>query len=322
VNSLYPYVMRKMSLPYGLPVWSEGMPEPTIQRPLFIATVELTAKLKPGRIPCIQVKSHPSFMSTEYVKEISEPTMLTVTSVDLELWSEQYDLDILTWDGAYMFYATHGLFDKYIDKWMGVKEKTVGGMRLIAKLHLNSLYGKFATNPDVTGKIPTFCTETDTVRLVKGTPATRDPVYTAMGAFITAYARAYTIRAAQANYARFLYADTDSLHLSGLGEPVGITVDKSELGAWKHEYDFVEGIFLKAKQYGELKMHQYARGKESPYGPLPSSDHYEIHVAGLPRDIAGSATLDDLRPGREFGGKLTPKRVPGGIVLTETTFTL
>lgn len=104
------------------------------------------------------------------------------------------------------------IFDKYVDHFMEIKKNSTGGLRQIAKLHLNSLYGKFATNPDITGKHPTL--KDNRVSLVMNEPEMRDPVYTPMGVFITAYARKKTISAAQDNYDIFAYADTDSYTLS------------------------------------------------------------------------------------------------------------
>lgn len=51
-----------------------------------------------------------------------------------------------------------GIFKEYIDKWITVKnEATLSGnkgQRTLAKLMLNSLYGKFATSMDLQNKIP------------------------------------------------------------------------------------------------------------------------------------------------------------------------
>lgn len=307
VNSLYPWVMRSQVLPFGDPVMFEGHPrdaDPEGTYPLYVVSITFTAKIKKNHIPCIQVKNHPLFNSVEYQENIKEPTTMVVSNVDLELWEKQYDLDIESWNGGFLFNGTQGLFDKYVDKWMQVKATTTGGMREIAKLHLNSLYGKFATNPDVTGKVPVF--EDNVVKLVTGQEETRDPIYTPMGVFITAYARQTTITAAQLNYSTFAYADTDSLHLLTTDMPHGITVDPHALGAWKHEYNFTEGVYLKAKQYAELR----------------EDGHLEVHVAGMPTTITEKMTLDQMRPGEKFTGKLVPKAVPGGIVLTDTTFTL
>lgn len=308
VNSLYPYIMYDRLLPYGVPVFEEGLPKATKLHPLFIVSITFTAKLKPGRIPVIQVKNSRFLMDTEYLDEISDVVTMSATNVDLELWQKHYDMEIHSYNGGWKFQGMVGFFKDYIDKWMEIKVNSEGGMREIAKLHLNSLYGKFATNPDITGKYPVL--EDEVVRLKLGPADTRNPVYTAMGVFITAYARSYTIEAAQANFDRFAYADTDSLHLIGLEEPVGIHVHKSDLGAWKHEYDFSKALYIRAKAYAE----QIQGG--------PKDGQMETHIAGLPEVITQQITFASLVHGKVFEGKLSPKRVPGGVVLQDVGFTL
>lgn len=310
VNSLYPAVMYDRLLPYGEPVYVEGMPVVTDEFPLFISSITFTAKLKKDHIPCIQVKGSHRFTATEYQTEISEPIDMMVSSVDLELWEEHYDLDILAYDGAWLFKAGRGMFTEYIDKWMEVKKNSTGGKRALAKLFLNSLYGKFATNPDVTGKYPVMVD--NVVKLVMGPENTRDPVYTAMGVFITAYARSVTIRAAQANYGAFAYCDTDSLHLLLDDDPNNLDIDPQKLGAWKHEYNFTEALFVRAKTYIERKE----------WRGVPFAVEHETHIAGLPVKVAKELTLENLIPGTKYDGKLVPKRVPGGIVLADVGFTV
>lgn len=302
-NSMYPWVMRTKPLPFGKPWWTETE-DPTAD--LYTLSITFTARLKPGHLPCIQLKRSIQFNANEFLESIPEPTTVTITSVDLELWMEQYDLQIYAISGYWNFKATEGLFNDYIDKWMAVKANSTGGARTIAKLHLNSLYGKFAKNTDVTGKRP-YLDEHGTMQLQMCEHEESNPVYTAMGAFITAYARQDLIRSAQANYDRFLYCDTDSLHLRGPEEP-DLYLHPTELGAWKVEHDgrpFDDAVFLRAKQYCER------------FG-----DHDDVHIAGLPNEIAAKVRLEDMLTPRTWDGKLVPMRVPGGVVLSNTTFTL
>lgn len=302
VNSLYPSVMRFCLLPYGEPVYREG--SPSGDYPLYISSITFTAKLKKNHIPCIQIKKNLSFNPTEYISEIKEPTTVNATNVDIELWQNHYDINILSWNGTFEFRGSYGFFDKYVDHFMEIKKTATGGLRQIAKLHLNSLYGKFATNPDITGKRPVI--KDNAVSLVINETEMRDPVYTPMGVFITAYARQKTISAAQDNFASFAYADTDSLHLVGVTEPPStLDVDPVELGAWKHESTFTRAVYVRAKQYAE-----------------EIDGELDVHIAGLPRNIASNLTLDDMLRGGQWNGKLIPTRVPGGVVLRDTTFTL
>jgi hypothetical protein len=304
VNSLYPSVMYDRLLPYGVPVFTEGYPETTPDYPLAIMSITFTAKLKKDHIPCIQIKGSGQFLATEYQTEILEPTTMSCTNIDLALYEEQYDMDILSYNGAWLFHGITGVFKDYIDKWMKIKMESTGGMRELAKLHLNALYGKFGSNPDITGKIPYM--DDDIVKLKTGPTETKDPIYTAMAVFVTAYARDKMIRTAQENYDTFAYCDTDSLHLLQDTDPENLWVDRNELGAWKFEYAFQRALFIRAKTYIEHKA---------------DGDH-ETHIAGMPVQISEQLTIEDFVAGKKFAGKLNPRRVPGGIVLEDVGFTL
>ena len=298
VNSLYPYVMATRLLPYGSPETFQGEPPAS---GLWVASASIMATLKPDHVPCIQVKKNPLFRGTEYQEVIDVPTTVSMSSVDFALWCDHYDLEVVEWHGGLVFSSADDMIRPYVEKWMAVKEVSVGGKRTIAKLFLNSLYGKFAKNTDVTSKVPVL--EDGQVRLKKGPHEECNPVYTALGVFVTAWARDYTVRAAQMNFDRFLYADTDSLHLLGTEPPEGCDVHPTHLGAWKHEADFSEGVYVRAKQYSEMI------GGES-----------DTHIAGLPRRIAVGVSPSDLLAPQEWRGKLVPQRVRGGVVLKETTF--
>lgn len=304
VNSLYPSVMYDQPMPYGHPEPFSGRYEADPGFPLYVQRLTFTAQVKPGHIPCIQVKGTTVYRATEYLSEIAEPISMMVTSVDLQLWQDHYDLNVLSWDGGFKFRCTHGLFTDYIDYWMKIKTTTEGGEKEIAKLHLNSLYGKFASSPNKTGKVPVL--KDSVVSLVAGPEEFTDPIYTPVGVFITAYARDKTIRAAQDHFDIFAYADTDSLHLVTDEPPKTLDIHPTKLGAWKQEMVFADAVFLRAKTYAE----QTADGE------------VHTHIAGLPKTIAEKLSIEDIYVGNVFHGKLLPKRVPGGIVLQEVDFSL
>jgi hypothetical protein len=336
VNSLYPSVMYNNILPYGEPEWMEGEVTPHERRPLTVFSVTFTAKIKPNHIPCIQIKGSSIFGGTEYLTEIADPTTLMVTNVDWELYQEQYDIQVIAWGGGWRFRGAQGLFKEYIDKWSKIKAESTGGLRAIAKDRLNTLYGKFASNPRVTGKVPVL--EDDRVKFVTGPEERKPPVYTAMGVFITSYARALTVRAAQALYPVFAYADTDSLHffvddISGLigrkpeevtAADLGVDIDihPTRMGAWKFEYCFTEAWFVRAKAYLEKLA-----GVDNPCPPECAEDHkharqYKVAWAGLPQKEQEKLTFDDLWDGHVIHGKLQPRSVPGGVILEDVPYKL
>lgn len=303
VNSLYPSVMLNADMPYGMPEYCDGIVEPTKARPLTVQSITFTARIKPEHLPCIQVKNSSLFYAAEYQSNIAEPITMAVTNIDLALFHEHYDMDILAYNGGYRFAATRGLFDGYIGKWGEIKRNAKGGLREASKLYLNALYGKFATNPLVRGKVPYY---TDRVKYEVGPDDQRVPVYTPLGVFITSYARDITIRAAQEHYDAFAYADTDSLHLLGATMPTTLDIDRNRFGAWKHEYAFTRALYMRSKAYIEDLV----------------DGSTVVRIAGLPERAREGLRIDDVRPGMVIDGKLRPMNVPGGQVLTDVQFTL
>lgn len=147
VNSLYPSIMYGSHgelMPYGQPVWFDGEPHATDEFPLWIAQAVIEFTIKPGCFPSHQFRKSLDFLPKDYVLDSKGEQVLTLTNVDYALLCEQYDVTVHQWIGGYKFRAYKYLFRDYIDKWTEVKIKAGregnGGMRQIAKLHLNSLY--------------------------------------------------------------------------------------------------------------------------------------------------------------------------------------
>lgn len=320
VNSLYPDVMYNRPLPVGMPVYFRGQYKDNPQHPLYIQFLTCHCVLIPDHIPTLQIKNNPYYSETEYVKDTEGTVDLALTNIDLEILESQYDVTVVSYNGGYMFEQATGLFKDYIDHWMHVKETTVGGERQLAKMMLNSLYGKFATNPDVTPKVP-YLKEDGSVGYRLGDEETRDPVYTPMGCFITAWARYKTITAAQSVYDRFMYADTDSLHVLGTRPVEGIEVHPTHLGAWKHESNFDKAKYVRAKTYMEHIV-QEGGMVDGEYVMVDVEPRNDVKCAGMPDELKQSVTFENFKRGLKVHGKLRPNHVPGGIVLERTDFTL
>ena len=318
VNSLYPSVMYNNLLPFGEPFFFEGKYKEDKIYPLYIQRITCSFKIKKNKIPTIQIK-HRQFIDNEYLTSSNgEIVALTLTNVDLDLFLEQYDVEDLKYHCGWKFKAMHGLFKTYIDKWIGIKnEATISGnkgLRQVAKIMLNSLYGKFATGLDVRSKIPYL--EDDIVHYLTTPPDRKDGVYLPMGCFITAYAREKTIRTSQAikdysinKYGKdlYCYSDTDSIHTLLPVEELKqfCEIDDVKLGAWKHESHFTKAKFIRQKTYleeidGEMK----------------------ITCAGLPQRCYSRVEWDSFKVGMNVDGKLRFKHVKGGVNLVETEFTI
>lgn len=333
VNSLYPSVMYQKFMPFGYPVAFNGEYTPNTVYPLFIQTFWCEFKLKKGFIPTVQLKNNRSFISTEYLTDsIDKVTKisivkLTMTSVDLALFLAHYDVWNMEYINGYMFKQCQGVFNKYIDKWAKIKAESKGGARIFAKLMLNNLYGKFAKNPLSIQKTP-YLDDKGIVKYHTEEPEFLDSVYTAVGAFITAYARDKTIRTAQTVYDRFMYADTDSIHLTGFEIPLNITVHPTDLGAWGFEGYFSDSKFLRAKSYMETPFIPISEGIQLRRGltynkVLQGYDGFPVvKCAGMPENVKKQVDYDNFTVGSTYTGKLTPKSFPGGIVLRDTEFTI
>ena len=309
VNSLYPSVMYYEALPYGEGKFFTGKYEHDSKYFLYIQNFKCCFQVKKDHIPTLQIKNNLSFIPTEYLESSNdEQVRLCLTSVDLDLFLDHYDIWDVEWLNGWKFRGTTGLFCKYIDKWNKIKmESTINGnkgMRTLAKLMLNSLYGKFALNPRVVSKTP-YLDENGIVKYKTESPEFRKPIYIPVGCFITAYARNKTIRSAQKVYDRFCYADTDSLHLIGTEIPENLEIDPVKLGAWKHESTFSRAKFIRQKTYIEE-----IEGK------------LNITCAGMPKKCYENVTWENFEKGSVFAGKKQLTHVPGGIVLTDIDFTI
>lgn len=308
VNSLYPSVMYYNPLPFGEGKYFKGKYQEDKLYNLYVQMFTCQFEIKEGYIPTIQLKNNLSFVPTEYVKSSKgERITMCLTSLDLELFLDHYNVYNIEWHSGWKFMSTTGMFKDYIDKWNAVKmESTLNGnkaMRTLAKLMLNALYGKFALNPRVQSKIPYY--DHGIIRYGLGEEEFRDPIYIPVGTFITAGARYKTITSAQSVYDRFMYADTDSLHLMGTELPKQLEIDPIKLGAWKHESTFTRARFIRQKTYIE---------------EIDGDIH--ITCAGMPERCHDGVTWENFFPGSSYSGKLQPMHVPGGIVLKDIDFTI
>jgi hypothetical protein len=237
----------------------------------------------------------------------------------------------MVYHSGWKFKSTSKLFKDYIDKWSKIKieSKKEGNraMYLLAKLMLNALYGKFALNPNVQSKIPYY--NNGMIKYFEGQKETRDPIYIPVGTFVTSWARYKTITSAQSVYDRFIYADTDSLHLTGKDIPESLDVDDVELGKWKHESTFKRGRYLRQKSYFECEIisdksfnKMKTEEQEQCYFYDGSRVIDRITCAGLPESCYKHVTWDNFQEGATYPGKLQMTHVKGGIILKDIDFSI
>lgn len=368
VNSLYPSVMHSSSgnaYPIGHPLFWKGNfihPEALRDNMYYFVRVRTRFKLKKGMLPFIQIKNSGMYKSNEYLetsdfkfngkyykgyidkdgnKVDARPT-LTLTMTDYELFRKHYDVkDFEILDGCY-FESRVGIFDDYINPWRDLKMKSTGAMRQLAKLFLNNLYGKMATNS---------CSSFKVVNIIDGKidydlviEFEKKTGYIACGSAITSYAKNFTITNAQNNFTgsvnpKFVYADTDSIHcMCSREELVDVRIHPTDFNAWKCESYFDEAVYVRQKTYIEHITHE---------DEVPCEPHYDIKCAGMgkrckelmnislsggevPTDadekekefLQTKRTLKDFKVGLKVPSNLKPHRIEGGILLEKFDYVM
>lgn len=347
-NSMYPSKMVQQPLPYGKPEFFEGKYKQDNSMPLYIQSLTCKFELKKGKIPNIQLKNNLSFMPNEYLSS-SKDELITISlcNPDYELFLENYNISDVTYHGGWKFKECKGMFDEYINYWMDQKIKAgkEGNqpMRQIAKLMLNSLYGRFGLSILARQKFP-YLDEGGVVKFALLPEEEREPVYIPVACFITSYGRVDTIRTSQKirdyslkKYGKdaYLYSDTDSIHCTLTDEDLeelkdDIFIDDYALGAWAKESDFDRALFIRQKCYIEEekgKLNVTVAGLPKYLTPLITFENFKkgFTTEGLTLhemiDLASKngATEEELK---KLHPKLTYKYVKGGVILADTDFTI
>ena len=263
VNSLYPSRMEVELLPYGKGEY-RGIPYKKMsdkykeQYPLYIQDITIyDLEVKKGHIPWLQVKGNEYFNGRELIKNNLKNNELIELNLRLcsplfEMLFEDYNINSYKLGGHFAYRGTFNLFDNYIGFWKEVKfqnAKQKGAKYQVAKLRQNGLYGKFGMNS--LKKESFFNNDDGKFSIDYGDEYLGSSIYLPMATFITSYAKRYLVKAINNNYDRFMYCDTDSLHLYGIEEPKGMKIDPEEYGAWDEEMTFDDFIYLSPKRYAE-----------------------------------------------------------------------
>lgn len=357
VNSLYPSMMSSESgnyYPVGVPHFWTGnyIPaEATEHNRYYFVRFRCRFNIKHNKLPFVQIKGSYFYQGTEmlessdivdkttgekssfiYNTETREYELITVTltmtMTDFILFNEHYDItDLVIFDGCW-FNTEIGIFDDYIEKYKQLKLNSTGAMRTEAKLFLNNLYGKMASNTDSSFKVAGM-NDDESVGYYSVEQNDKQAGYIPVGSAITSYARNFTIRAAQKNYygvnkRGFIYADTDSIHCDlAPDEFKGIKVHDKNFCCWKLESSWDKGWFVRQKTYMEHVVGENQEPINNPY--------WNIKCAGMPDKCKeqfmdgmnnGKYQISDFTTGLTIHGKLVPKRIKGGVLLVETDYTM
>ena len=292
VNSLYPYIMRNADLPWGEPTFFDGdIPDVAKdKRHYYYVKVKCKFDLKDNYLPYIGISDwlhgwgiplttsdyidqagqrHADFIDLDGKKKPVTAT-ITVSRTDWEVMQEAYDIKDVEYIGGVYFRTSRFIFRDYVDAYY--EEKTFSrskGNRANerrAKMMLNAVLGTCAKIRDRESIVYVFDDQGNcTQKFIKTRSQSKSYIHIA--AAVLSYARKYIYEYAVKYKDRFLYSDTDSLHLLGSEVPGDIRISKN-LGDFKVEKEFKHARYYKRKVYA-----------------LQDNDgHFHLTFAGLSKD--------------------------------------
>lgn len=310
-NSMYPYILYSKPMPYGEGIYYEGEYQEDKVYNIYVQFLICSFRLKPGHLPTYQVRGVLDFEPMKFLEDSAgEAIPICMTSPDLKLFFEHYDVKDVEYIFGWKFRSRVGMFKEYIDFWANEKaeasERGDEGWRFVSKMMLNQLGGKFATDPTVYNRIPYMREEDNTVAYYVSAPRERPCIYIPVAEFMTAYAREEVVSVAQANFDRYIYSDTDSLHLEGPAIPEGLKISPVRMGCWKVEKKFRRARYLKQKVYITED----------------ESGECEAVCAGMPEACKEYVLFDNFVPGHKYPGREIKRRVKGGYIIEQGQYTL
>lgn len=356
VTSLYPSVMHSkygVYYPVGKPQYGKGKCSGCDEM-YYYQRIRCEFKIKKGKLPFVRIKRSYLYNSRECLttsdiicggQRSRNIVELTMTQTELGLFLEHYDVVQLEYVDYMLFEGRCGMFDDYIDKYIEQKNNAPNNVvRTGAKLRQNNLYGKFAARPDSSFKIPYIDEDKNIVRFNCQEEKDAEPGYIAIGAAITSEAMVFNVRYAQMCHDKgiFCYSDTDSIHTDSVDIPDAIPIAKNSLCTYKLEGITDMAWYQNAKRYievvdGKIEITSAGlpqRGKDllaiSMACKVSEQLGQYIELPQMPKRLtkmeqdflAEERDFTSFDRGVQIPGKLRPKRMPGGIVLEETTFTI
>lgn len=351
-NSLYPSAMlpsvqgrnryNQMELthyyPVGVPVRLKSMPTEEImkdRRYVSFLKLKIKAKIKPdavipfvslGRQGRVGEGFNRLYRTNEFLREIDET--FWVTSIDYRSIQNYYDIEELEFIEGIIYTpenTSNDIFNEYISKWRRIKEQAAregnAGLKQLAKIMLNSLYGKFAQSID---NIETFFEfgENGSLTVSEGSFDGKTSLKNmGIAAMITSYSREILLDVANIlSPEEFLYCDTDSIIMTESGwrkirEVKGL-LDKAEFGCWDVEHIVKEVKILHQKCYMITEFEAFQRDHKR--------ERTVVKCAGASEDIKRFIRYDNFNRGETIKGARMKKskQTIGGITLESRPFSI
>ena len=276
INAMYTYIMRNFPMPVGNPVEEKGYPSKNLLKntkkgkSYYFIHVKTKLKLKKDGLPCLRLGyddyqryyHERDYLTTSkrynldrgYGKD--EQLELWLTCTDWELVKENYDLSDLEIVDHVWFITKDDLFRSYNNYFYKMKTESDGVKKQVGKNFNNFIAGNMARKITYTNAVFDFddpIVDEETGEILSDysihfeeTRGGKSYIY--IGSAITSYGRRVITDLIKKNRDRWVYTDTDSVHLVGKGIK-GIKEDDKKLGAVKveHEYEYV--YYYSKKRY-------------------------------------------------------------------------
>lgn len=280
-NSMYPSILRDEWLPWGLPEPYDGEYEQDDDMPLHCDELTFRAELKPDGYPFLldnrSIYGYNRLTTTRgYITKV-------LTDIDQRLLRENYEVSIYRHVRGWKFRRSKGFFRSFVDEWGGLKQRSTGERRRMAKLVMNALVGKMASLPKGSILLPS---SPDGVTLDwdvhKRDESNLNTDYLPVPVWVNAYARSRLMHVCHANAGRVLYANTDGCILSGWEPAKSCDIHPAELGKWKIAARYERLTILGVNRYqgwredGEVDI---CMAGSLFTEPIPYEDyHHGMHV--------------------------------------------
>lgn len=313
-NSAYPGVMLQEYFPVGKAVVGDLIDEENMM--VLYKLVVHDVENKTG-LPFLYTYTGTSKVYPTNIKDEE----YTITDAELERFLEYYEGDYEYWP-IVGFKKVHGekLFGSYIRTFYALKEQASKdgdeATKLYAKLMLNSLYGKFATNVYRESKIYVgeegkLWDSYETVDDAK--------FYLPLGIWITAHARLRLVDGVGHRFDYCNYLDTDSLSII-VPKTVDIT-DDDAIAA--HFREYYPNMRLHPTDIGDwdieykLEWQRTRRAKQYFMKPLGEDPAMKFAGLNMKKQNLNDITHEQFVFGLQGIKQLRPMRLPTGLVLEE-----
>lgn len=338
VNSLYPHAMGDYDMPYGKPEYGEGKYEEDAKMPLYIQafTAKFTKKKDTKNrvylpmLPNSWALNHDKVMNDKDLKP--SRYLMKLTNIDLKNFFDNYDVTEIHYEFYYKFATCKLPFHDFKEMFKDLKVKAslmikkaqeLGDNEMLTKWKsmkdevkrmLNAPYGRLSMNVLVEAMVVNVDMFGKSSNKSAGWDV-RKGSYLPAGIFICAIARNILLDAVKSAGWRFLYCDTDSVHVVGDYPVEGLPVDSAKFGYWKAESCFVKARYIRAKTYIEqTKIYDKKTQKETT-APL-------VKFAGIDSDAKKEIkSVYDLKYTDEretYKDVKASKQVNGGTLIYTT----